>query len=231
MAAGDDRMPVILYLADPMCSWCWGFSPVIGELAEDYADRADLRVIAGGLFPGTAEPMDRHFKASVREHWEHVEQRTGQPFDFSFFERDDFVYDTEPACRAVVAARELDRSRVLEMLRGLHHAFYAENRDITERGVATEVAADVGIDADRFCAALESDTIRDRMRHDFRLAHELGMRGFPTLMGYDHERVALLTEGYAPADRVREALEQWLTQVEPETTATGNEFCEGMRNE
>lgn len=208
--AGETRTPALFYLADPMCSWCWGFSPVVGQLAKEYADRTDLRVIAGGLFPGTEAPMDRHFKASVREHWGHVEERTGQPFDFSFFERDNFVYNTEPACRAVVAARELAPDRVLEMLHGLHQAFYRHNRDITDPGIASEVAAEIGLDVGEFHRALESDEIRTRTREDFHLARELGMRGFPTLMGYDYQELSVLTEGYAPLEGVRANLERWL---------------------
>lgn len=214
MGAAADNKPALLYLADPMCSWCWGFSPVIDRLAEEYAGRTDLRVIAGGLFPGTAEPMDRHFRASVREHWEHVEERTGQPFDFSFFARDDFVYDTEPACRALVAARALDAERVLDMLHALHRAFYRENRDITDDEVAIEVATSVGLDADEFRAKLKSEEIHNKTHGDFRLARELGMRGFPTLLGYDHEQLALLTEGYAPLSQIRGRLVRWLAETE-----------------
>jgi protein-disulfide isomerase-like protein with CxxC motif len=30
---------VLWYFADPMCSWCWGFSPVIGAIKETYSER------------------------------------------------------------------------------------------------------------------------------------------------------------------------------------------------
>src|SRR6056297_315962 len=103
--AATDR-PALVYLADPMCSWCWGFSPVIEQIVEQYGDEARIRVLAGGLYPGTTEPMTHHFKAAVREHWQHVNRRAGQPFDFGFFDRDRFVYDSEPPCRALVTVRE-----------------------------------------------------------------------------------------------------------------------------
>ena len=98
-------MTKLIYVADPMCSWCWGFSPVIAELARRYNTEAGMHVIAGGLRPGATQAMDAAHKTTVREHWQHVEERTGQPFDYTFFERDGFVYDTEPACRALVTVR------------------------------------------------------------------------------------------------------------------------------
>ena len=40
----------LLYVMDPMCSWCWGFAPVVETLAAQ-ANRAgiELQVVVGGL--------------------------------------------------------------------------------------------------------------------------------------------------------------------------------------
>ena len=53
---------------------------------------------------GRCGPQDKDY---IREAWTRVGAATGQPFDFSFLDREGFVYDTEPACRAVVTARRL----------------------------------------------------------------------------------------------------------------------------
>ena len=47
----------LVYFADPMCSWCYGFSPVIAALAERFEDRLPLQVVMGGLRAGNTEPM------------------------------------------------------------------------------------------------------------------------------------------------------------------------------
>ena len=49
-------------------------------------------------------PQDKDY---IRNAWTQVNGATGQPFDFAFLERDGFVYDTEPACRAVVTVRRM----------------------------------------------------------------------------------------------------------------------------
>lgn len=38
----------IIYIGDPMCSWCWGFSPVLDQIRETYGAMAPVRVIVGG---------------------------------------------------------------------------------------------------------------------------------------------------------------------------------------
>ena len=123
----------ILLIVDPMCSWCWGFSPTIGAMAEEFAGQAPIFPIVGGLRPLTEDPMTGQAKAEVRHHWADVEKASGQSFDYSFFDRDGFIYDTEPACRALVTVRTLKPEASLGFLAAQHRAFYAENRDITER--------------------------------------------------------------------------------------------------
>src|SRR5215212_11330318 len=136
--------PHLIYIADPMCSWCWGFSPVIDAIRARFGDALPIRLILGGLRPGTTEPMHEKAKRTTREHWEHVREASGQPFDFAFFDREGFVYDTEPASRAVVVARR--SAWGLAMLRAVHRAFYAQNRDVTRAEVLADVAAEVGLD-------------------------------------------------------------------------------------
>ena len=97
----------LIYFADPMCSWCWGFSPTINRVVERYGSDMVIEPIMGGLRAGNTELLDAKGKEYIRGHWQHVHKASGQPFDFTFFDRDDFVYDTEPACRAVVTMRRL----------------------------------------------------------------------------------------------------------------------------
>nr|MBA3324286.1 DsbA family protein [Paracoccaceae bacterium] len=44
----------LLYVADPMCSWCWGFAPVIADIRAAFRDRLPLHLVMGGLRPGTS---------------------------------------------------------------------------------------------------------------------------------------------------------------------------------
>jgi putative protein-disulfide isomerase len=78
---------------------------VIEAVRHRFGDALPIRLMMGGLRPGTTKPLDEVGRRTIREHWEHVHEASGQPFDFRFFERERFVYDTEPASRAVVVVR------------------------------------------------------------------------------------------------------------------------------
>lgn len=201
----------IFYFADPMCSWCWGFSPVIHGLADHFAMRLPITLIVGGLRPGTTEPMSDNMRRDIRSHWEHVAERSGQPFDFSFFDRKAFIYDTEPADRACVVMRLLNPLLALPYFTSIQQAFYTEGRDVTNENVLAEIAGEHGVDPDRFSRALATEEARRSTAADFETARASGVRGFPTLYAGDtNSGYALVTSGYRPLDGLPDALEAWL---------------------
>lgn len=200
------------YFADPMCSWCWGFSPVITALAEHYGDRVKIRLILGGLAPGTRGTLDDELKAEIRSHWDHVHEASGQPFDYSFFDREGFEYDTEPASRAIVAARRLDPAAALPFLARLHRGFYAEGKDVTDREVLADLAVAHGFDRDAFLDALDSQVTKQDTLADFAISRHLGVRGFPTLVGKNGNDLIALTIGYRPLDHMDPLVDAWLEE-------------------
>jgi putative protein-disulfide isomerase len=210
----------LVYFADPMCSWCYGFSPVIAALAERFEDRLPLDLVMGGLRAGNAEPMRAEDKDYVRSAWTRVGAASGQPFDFSFFDREAFVYDTEPACRAVVTARRLMPRMALPFMARVQQAFYAENRDMTATEEISGVAEEAGFDRTGFAAAFMAAETRNETFRDFLTAQSLGIQGFPTLIaGSEDKGYALLTNGYRPLEDLAEPLERWLAAGAPVTKA------------
>ena len=201
-----------IYFADPMCSWCWGFAPVIERLNATYGEALPIRLILGGLRPGTDKVMTEQAKASTRTHWEHVHEASGQPFDFGFFERQDFVYDTDPAARATVLVRRERPDRALAFLERAQRAFYAENRDVTKAEVLADLAAEFGIAREGFAERLESDDLKQETWRDYGTSQRAGVVGFPTLIagpGADGT-FGLVTSGFQPAEAILPAIGQWL---------------------
>lgn len=200
----------LAYFADPMCSWCWGFSPVISRIVAAFSYEVPVRLVLGGLSPGTDRVLNDETKATIREHWDHVHEATDQPFDYGFFERDGFVYDTQPACQAVVTARRLDVGQALPFLAHLHGAFYRDNRDVTDNDTLFDVARDFGFERDRFQAEYESLDAFGETRGDFLLSRQVGITGFPALLAGEGGRYAPLCTGYRPWEPLETAIEQWL---------------------
>lgn len=200
----------LVYFADPMCSWCYGFSPAIAAIAERFAGRMPVRVVVGGLRAGNTQPMRPQDKDYIRDAWARVGEASGQPFDTAFFEREGFVYDTEPACRAVVAMRTLKPEAALAYMGAVSRAFYALGEDTTRPEVLAAVAGEFGVAAADFEKAMLDAEVRNATFQDFMLAQQSGVTGFPCLVvGREPDGYALVTGGFRPLDDILEPLEAW----------------------
>lgn len=204
-----------LYFADPMCSWCYGFQPVIGQLSDTFGDRVGLRMVMGGLRAGQQQAMREKDRAYIKDAWARVNAASGQPFDFAFFERETFTYDTEPACRAVVAMRQQAPDKALSFLGRVSSAFYAGNRDTTDVEVLSDIAAETGEDRSAFRDLMETGDLRAETFRDFLFAQQAGVHGFPCLLiGNEGDGYSLITNGFRPIDGMIEGVGQWLEQAE-----------------
>ena len=204
--------PLLWYVADPMCSWCWGFSPVIEAVREAYHDRLKIALVLGGLRPGTLTPMTAAARDDILHHWHQVHERTGQPFQFNGALPEGFIYDTEPASRAVVTVGGLDPSTIFAMFKAIQSAFYAAGRDVTQTAVLAELAAGLGIDAAAFLAAFDSDAARARTQAHFTQARKAGAHGFPTLILQRGEQIDRIADGCLPLETVRAELDRLLVR-------------------
>ena len=172
----------LVYFADPMCSWCWGFSSVIEAIQEVWGDDLPIRLVVGGLRPGTTTPMSEAAKTELRGHWVHVTEASGRPFGPSGMDRPGFVYDTDPAARAVVLLRRSRPDKTLAFLHALQRGFYAEGLDITNPVVLGDLAAGFGEDPLVFSAALGTEPVKQETWADYGTSQSAGVTGFPTLV-------------------------------------------------
>ena len=202
--------PLLWYFADPMCSWCWGFSPVIETLRDETRKRMKVALVLGGLRPGETAPMTAAGREDILHHWHQVHERTGQPFRFEGALPDGFVYDTEPASRAVAAIGGIKPALIFPLFKAIQSAFYAEGRDVTQADVLTKLAAGLGVEATRFRSAFDSDEARARTRAHFRQARQAGVRGFPTLIVQRDAQLHPVSSGWQPLETVRAVIESCL---------------------
>ena len=203
------EIPKLYYFADPMCSWCYGFQPVIDQVRADYGASYDIRLVMGGLRPGKlAETMTPARARIIRHHWRDVAKMTSQPFDESFFERENFVYDTEPAAKAVIVMEFLAPQHAYAYYHEIQQAFYARNHDITSPDVLAQLAAPYGVSAENFLQALKSEEAHKETWGQFTFTAGLGIRGFPALVLEDKGQFLLITRGWQPFEQIKGALEQ-----------------------
>ncbi|HYD80803.1 MAG TPA: DsbA family protein [Paucimonas sp.] len=205
-------MPSLIYVADPMCSWCYGFAPELVTLLQGLPD-IPVDIVVGGLRAYNKEALGEQMHATLREHWQRVAGASNLQFAPDHPMAPGFVYDTEPACRAVVTARALAPSATLSVFHAIQYAFYAEGRDVTQADVLAEAAsrelaeAGFSIAPAAFREKWMTPEMVAETAADFGQTRRWGVSGFPTLILERDGKLDLVTSGYVKTEQLVEQMQ------------------------
>ena len=194
--------PTLIYVGDPMCSWCYGFGHEIEDAITELGEEIQLEVVMGGLRPYNTQTM-ADLKDFLSDHWKHVYEASGQPFQYGILDTK-LLYDTEPACRAVMIARELQASTVMTYFHNVQTAFYAENKNPHLTDTYADIAVSMGLNRETFVKKFESKEYKALIKNDFRRASQLGVRSFPTVLLSVKGKTKVVSAGYSKAKKVIE---------------------------
>lgn len=203
----------LIYVVDPMCSWCWGFSPVWEKIRKQYETQASFQLMLGGLRPGNTERFDESRRAYILQHWHAVHERTGQPFNFDFRMGPTFTYDTEPASRATVVTRQLVPGKEWDFLRRVQEAFYVQNADITKTEILEEIAMTLGMETLQFRQVFHDSQTKQFVWDEFDQARQLGVDGFPALLGRHGQSVSTLMHGYQDFETLVSSIDKFFEKM------------------
>jgi len=209
-----DSGPIrVVEYTDPISVWCWGCEPAIRRIEYRYAGSVEVTAVMGGLFEDFS-PMREYWSRMSGGKWKEpvhgfltaVAAQHRMPMDVEgmMATMDDF-HSTWPGCIAVKAAEAAGAEGGRRYLRRLREAGLAEGRSIFRRDVQRAVAAEAGVDVDRFSDALGDGTAERAFRADLEECRKRGVQGFPT---FEVRRgmANLRLEGYQSWESFDEAL-------------------------
>lgn len=209
--------PRLLYFADTMCSWCYGFAPEMDAVLEKLGDKVDLLLFSGGLRPFNTEAVDDKLRGYLSETYPRIAQLSGQNFTTPRSLQPGFVYDSEPASRALVTLRHLSPGLEYPMMLALQKAFYDVGEDITKPEVLANHAEALGVERAVFEAAFASEDMKQATLGDFEVARRFEIDGFPSIIVHrlnaeGQDELILVSKGYAKAAEVLERIEMALAE-------------------
>jgi len=192
-------MTQLIFVIDPLCSWCWGFHPVIEELREKHSNKFQFSLVVGGLRTKGQMPWTKESKQYLAQNWNAVADATQQPFNFALLNKDVFDYDTYPACKAIVTVRELwGEVTAFEYLKKIQEAFYTRGEDAT----SLEVLVKYVENKEKFLEFYKSERAEVLMQHDFAKARSMGANSFPSVVKIDKQGHMVCQKGYKSLEEV-----------------------------
>ncbi|TMP20808.1 DsbA family protein [Pseudoalteromonas sp. S2721] len=173
-------MAKLIYVYDPMCSWCWGFRETWLKLQAAIGDKLAIEYKVGGLAPDSDEPMRKEMQQFLQQTWQRIEQQLGTPFNHEFWHTAQPRRSTYPACRAVLVARQQNKEQ--EMLYAIQKAYYLDAQNPSYISTLASLAEQIGLEKNAFLKEIESEKINSLLMDEINQARSLPIQGFPSLV-------------------------------------------------
>jgi putative protein-disulfide isomerase len=207
----------LLYIFDPLCGWCYGMSPVVKQLAEEYAEQIPLTVLSGGMVTGSdVGPISQNWDY-VSQALQQVERVTDVKFSDAFKrlgEEGSYINDSEPPSRALMAFKQLDPlAREIQFAHDIQQAHFGEGQDLNAVETYQKLVNRYGLDAAEFRRWFENDATSQATQHEFEVVKRLGVQGFPTLIFAHGQQGYVLARGYQPYESLKAGLDQLLQET------------------
>ena len=204
----NDNNDYLIYIGDAMCSWCYGFSNELDTIIKNNPN-FKLKLIMGGLRPNSSEKAI-DMADFLKSHWVEINKRTNQPFSYDILKDANFIYDTEPASRAIIVARTMNPEIEYDFFKAVQISFYRDNNNTNKLETYINIAAKFELDLNTFKIFFNSDEIKKRTQTDFKLSQQLGIKGFPSLVLKHNGNLTQLSNGYNEADNIQAIIEKVL---------------------
>jgi putative protein-disulfide isomerase len=211
----------LYYCYDAWCGWCYGFSPVIKRIAEEYHNRINFEVLSGGMIIAEKPKPVSATAAYIQNAYKTVEEYTGIRFGKDYLwhifnpELSDWFPDSEKAAIAMCIFKEYfpDYRQVL-FAADLQYALHFEGRDLTDNEAYRHLLEKWDLPATAFYDKLASEEYRQKAHYEFALCRQLQVSGFPTaFLQVSDTKFYLLTRGFTDYDSLHQRLEAVLKEV------------------
>ncbi|MDX2189155.1 MAG: DsbA family protein [Bacteroidota bacterium] len=192
--------PKIVYVFDPLCGWCYGFTPVVQKLKEKYADQYDFEVISGGMVIGDRVSPITNIAPYISNAYKRVEEYTGVKFGDNFLKNtlwnDTLLMDSYPPSLALEVFKSKLEHHSIDFAHDLQSAFYYDGIPINNKDIFSKLALKYGFNQEEFVHYFDNQEFKQKTIVSFKKSANLGVNGYPTLILMKEDKPTVLTRGY-----------------------------------
>lgn len=203
---------VIFYVYDPLCGWCYGFSPVMQQFWKQHRENIHFKVLTGGMITGDKEGPIGKVAPYIKTAYREVEKTTGitfgKPFLENVLEDGSALFSSIPGALAMAVFRYLQPDQVVAFAHAVQEAIYRKGKLPTQPETYGECAEQFGMDAPGFMKRMVEKELLTQVHNEFKMVHEWGITGFPSLVYIKNEQAYLLAQGYTSLDNLNSTLRQ-----------------------
>lgn len=213
--------PVIYYCYDAYCGWCYGFSPVIKKIADEYKDKLSFEVLSGGMIPAENPQPISTTAAFISKEYKTVEEIAGIKFGQEYLwhilnpGESDWFPHSEKAAIALCFFKEIYPEQQVAFATDLQYSLHYEGRDLTDNEAYRHLLDKYSIEPEGFYNKLKSEEYKEKALYEFALCKQLQVTGYPqVLLHAAEQKFYLLSKGFTDYDTLKKRIESVLAELQ-----------------
>jgi putative protein-disulfide isomerase len=205
----------LIYIFDPICGWCYGFTPVIQALQQEYAGKMDFEILSGGMLTGDNRRPASTMHAYILQAHTRVEETTGVKFGEAFLHQylaSQEIMDSVKPSIALTVFKQYQPDKAIDFAHDMQVALNYDGISLNGDAIYEQLAAKYGIPSTAFIEKMQEESNRYATQQEFQQVQQWGITGFPAAILDTGKQLYMIAKGYTPLARLQEVIEKIKTE-------------------
>jgi len=211
LAQNPSKKPMLIYVFDPLCGWCYGFSPVISKIASTYKDIFSIETVCGGMITGDQIGLIKQKAPFLKKAIALVTQHTGAEFSRYFIDTvlldSSRIMTSVQSSIAIMICKEMKPKSLFSFIEELHKYIYITGIDMAKEEAYLELAKQFNIPEEEFLLKMKDIKYKEVAIKEFNKAEQLGIQSFPALLLSKNGKYKIISNGYKSFQEIELSLQ------------------------
>jgi putative protein-disulfide isomerase len=199
----------LIYVYDALCGWCYGFTPVIQQLQQQFKDELEFEILSGGMLLNSNRRAASAMYTYLQEAHHRVEETTGVVFGTAFLNeylQTDDMMDSEKPGVALTVFKQYQPENAISFAHDMQLALNYHGQSLNTDTVYSQLAEKYNIPVQEFIEKINDKQNRNATYAEFNQVQQWGITAFPAAIVDTGEQLYLIARGYTPIEHVIEAI-------------------------
>lgn len=209
----------VIYCYDAYCGWCFGFSPVIKKLYEEYKTVLHFDVLSGGMIL-PEKPVHITATASfIEKEYHNVEETTGVKFGEDYLwhiknpSDSDWFPNSEKPSVALCIFKEIYPEKAVTFATEIEEALFIDGRDLTDDNAYLHILEKHSVRPEAFFEKLHNPVYIEMANYEFALVKQLQVSGYPTVFVQTGDtKFVMIARGYTDYETLKLRLDAVISE-------------------
>lgn len=204
-----------IYVYDPLCGWCYGFTPVILQFQQLQSGNMEFDILSGGMITGDNRHPFSSMAAYIQREHTNVEEMTGVKFGNAFLEKllpSAEIMDSEKPSVALTVFKTYQPENAISFAHDMQVALNYDGLSLNNDDTYRKLIRKFSLPEDEFISRLHDEHLRYETQQEFQLVQNWGITGFPAAILDTGKQLYLCARGFTTLERLQQTIDNIIAE-------------------